>query len=432
MQEIINTRLLFVILLIIISFFVILKSKSVKSEKDFTIANRKLTSFGVSNAIIGTLVGGAATIGTVQLAYMYGLAAWIFTLFSGVACLFLGAFFSKALRSEEVVTVSEFIGNRFGNKARVYTSVLSSIGMYIHIVAQFLAAMSIIETVFGFNATTSMIITFILILIFVLSGGIVSSSLVGEIKTFMLYILMLLSASIVIIKQNGISNLIGSLPDKNMLSIFSYGKSKAIQDMIAMVIGVLSTQTYLQAIFSAKDVRTARNGAFLSALLIPPIGLMGILVGMYMRIHHPELINNTVVVFPYFLKFYFNPILTALFLSFLTIITLGTASGLTLGVTTNLYVDVLKSLIKKNTSKGIREIKTTGFLVLASSMFLVVTGLHSAILSWSYLSMGIRGSAVFLPLLFIILIKDEEILNKLKPIIFIAPFFYILISIALR
>ena len=424
-------KILFLTLLSLISLFLIFKSKIVKSESDFTIASRKLGSLDVSYIIIGTLVGGASTIGTVQLAYTYGIAAWIFTLFSGVACLILGLFFSKALRSEEVITVSEFIGNKFGKDIRVYTSILSSFGMYIHIVAQFLAAMSIIETVFGFGSLTSMLITFILILIFVLSGGIVSSSLIGKIKVFMLYSLMILATIVVLTKQHGITNLIHSLPDKNMISMFSYGKSKAIQDMIAMVIGVLSTQTYLQAIFSAKDVKTARNGAFLSALLIPPIGLMGILIGMYMRIHHPELINNTVVVFPYFLKLYFNPILTAIFLSFLTVIILGTASGLTLGATTNMYVDVIKGRIKSR-YKELTEIKITAFLILTSSLIIVFSGLHSAILSWSYLSMGIRGSAIFLPLLFIILIKDEKILNKLKPIVFIAPILYILISIALR
>ncbi len=423
-------QVLFVLLLVVFSGFLLFSHRNIKSESQFTIAGRGLSSGGVSFVIIGTLVGGASTIGTVQLAYTFGLAAWIFTLFSGVACLVLGLFFSKLLRSSEVVTVSELIGLKFGKRIQKYSSIFGSVGMYIHIVAQFLAAMSIVETVFGFGGISSMLVVFVLIFVFVASGGIVSSSSVGKIKVYLLYGLMVMGAAIALFKQHGLFSLINAVPDMNMLSLFSYGKAKALKDMFSMVIGVLSTQTYLQAIFSAKDIKTARKGAFLSAALIPPIGLFGIIIGIYMRIHYPELAQNTTQVFPYFIKMYFNPIIAAIFMAGLTIIIVGTASGLTLGVTTNLYVDILKDgILAKFRVSEVFKLKTIAFVVLASSMLIVVLGLDSKILDWSYMSMGIRGSAVFVPLLLIMLVKDEDYLKKLSPVVWLSPLVYLLLAV---
>nr|MDJ0884159.1 sodium:solute symporter family protein [Desulfobacterales bacterium] len=57
--------------------------RGVKSGTDFALAGRSATAADVAWIIIGTLVGGAATVGTVQMAYRYGPAAWHFTLGSG-------------------------------------------------------------------------------------------------------------------------------------------------------------------------------------------------------------------------------------------------------------------------------------------------------------------------------------------------------------
>jgi SSS family solute:Na+ symporter len=70
----------FVIITVLLIVFSMRTSSRVKSAGDFAVANRNLDSFGVSWAIIGTLVGGASMIGTVEMAYKWGLAGWYFTL----------------------------------------------------------------------------------------------------------------------------------------------------------------------------------------------------------------------------------------------------------------------------------------------------------------------------------------------------------------
>ena len=68
-------------------------------------------------------------------------------------------------------------------------------------------------------------------------------------------------------------------------SLIARRASKDIGSGLSLVLGVLSTQTYAQAIWSGKSDRAAKKGALLSACLIPPIGIACILIGLYMRGH---------------------------------------------------------------------------------------------------------------------------------------------------
>lgn len=414
-----------------ISVAAIRRSVKVKTSDDFSIADRSLTRTGVSWIIIGTLVGGVSTVGTVQTAFTHGICAGIFTFGSGVSCFLLGCFFSRALREEGVVTVSEYLGNYFGQRYRHYCSAINSTGMFIHVIAQFLASIAILKAVFSFGNVSSVLITVALIGIFVISGGISGAGLIGRIKFFMLYLIMLASAAVALQKGGGLGTIISALPeDIDMIGFSHYGVKTAAVDMLSMVVGVLSTQIYLQAIFSARDVREARNGAFLSAVLIPPIGVLGIIVGLYLRANHPEIAANPAQALPFFLQHSFPPVIAAFFSAGILLIVLGTGAGLVLGVTTNLYNDFMTgSNLTIQRLRPIHIIRLTTLVVLAFASLLVFTGLDSTILKWSYMSMGLRGSAVFFGLLLLVFCKRFLASRFILPLLYALPPAYVLLSI---
>ncbi len=399
--------LTFSITFALITLLAIKQSTKVKSASDFSVADRTLNWTGVSWVIIGTLVGGVSTIGTVQIAYTHGISACIFTFGSSISCFLLGCFFAKALREEGVVTVSEYLGKYFGKQFRYYSSALSSTGMFVHVIGQFLASIAILQSVFGFGDILSVGFTVVLIGVFVVTGGISGAGLIGKIKFYMLYMIMVISAGLALYKGGGLKQIISQLPQNiNMLSFADYGFQPAAIDMFSMVAGVLSTQIYLQAIFSAKDVKHAKNGAFLSAAVIPPIGVMGIVIGLYLRANFPEVAENAAQALPFFFYQSFPAVIAALFSAGLLLIVLGTGAGLVLGVTTNIYCDFLsnrKGFLQKIPPVRLLRIITSLVLLLASA--LVFTGLDSTILKWSYMSMGLRGSAVFAGLFVLVFMK---------------------------
>lgn len=389
-----------------------------QNSADFSLGGRKAGPWNVFGAITGTLVGGASTIGTAQLAFIWGLSAWWFTLGAGLACLMLGLFLAVPLRQSNVETIPEFIARYHGNRARIAASLFSAFGMFIQIVAQLLACGAILAVLFDMKLAWSAVLSSLLVLLFTLSGGMKSAGLTGIIKMILVYLTMVIAGILALAKAGGPSQLATNFSFDPWFNIFGYGISEGVSDLLSMIVGVISTQTYLQAVFSADNGPTARRGALYSAVFIPPLGLLGILVGLFMRQTHPDL--QSALALPTFILDYMPNALAGVAFATLLIAAVGTASGLALGVATTLKVDVLKNLFRSSQTE-LTRFRILTALIVCSAFILLLCNLGSAIMDWSFLSMGLRGATLFFPIIFAIFFKNFDLKLAGALSIFIAP-----------
>jgi len=366
---------------------------------DFAVAGRQAGRWRVSGAIMGTLVGGASTIGTAQLAFLFGLSAWWFTLGAGLACLFLGLGLAGPLRSSEVETVPAFLETCYGSRARIAASLFTALGMFIHIVAQLLACAALLVSLFGLGRSGAALLAALLVALVALGGGMRSAGPVGLAKLALLYLTMVGSGCLAWRLAGGWAGLSGHFEPFPWFSLFGYGTARGLSDLLSMLVGVVSTQVYLQAIFAARDIREARAGALVSAVLIPPLGLMGITVGLAMRVAHPEL--DSVEALPFFLLTYLPGAWSGAAFAALLFASVATAAGLALGVGTTVQTDLLGGLARDSGNR-LRHLRLVTLGAVAAALVLLMADLESMILRWSFLSMGLRGAAVCLPLLGIV------------------------------
>ena len=418
-----------VLTLMVVSYVGINSSKKVKNSKDFSIGGRNFSSTKVAASIIGTLVGGASTIGTAQAAFVSGANGMWFTLGASLGCLFLGLFLAKPLRDANIYTVPEYMIKYYGNTARTASSIISSIAIFVHITGQVLAAVAIFTTLFLIGETVAVFITVLLIISYIFFGGFLGSSLVGSIKTVLLYLTLSISAFIVLKGFNGFGGLVATFPRDPWFNLFSEGVSTALAQGFALVIGVCSTQTYLQAIFSGRTAQESRKGAFLSALLIPPIGVMSTLIGLFMRANYPEIISKQAL--PLFVINYLNPAIGGVVIGTLIISVVATGAGLTLGISTMFSRDIYKTLINKNATdkQELLSLRLAVLGVLLLTTLLVLFNLDSLILQWSFLSMTLRGTVVFMPLVTILILKDKTPRKAGLISMIVAPLVTILLSV---
>ena len=389
-----------------------------KNSDDFSLAGRTAGSWTVSGAIIGTLVGGASTIGTAQLAFLYGLSAWWFTLGAGFACLFLGLFLAVPLRQSQVETIPQFISRFYGRRARVAASLFSGLGMFIQIVAQLLACGAILAVLFDLSLLWSAAISAVLVILFTVGGGMKSAGKTGLIKILLIYLTMIAAGWLALVNAGGYRGVTETFPHFPWFSLFGYGVKEGLSDLLSMLVGVISTQTYLQAIFSATDIKSARGGALLSAVIIPPLGLLGILVGLYMRQTAPGL--ESALALPTFISQNFPAAFAGIAFATLLIAAIGTASGLALGVATTLRADILAGTFAAKLGSLVFFRWLTAMVVF-SAFVLLLFNLGSAIMDWSFLSMGLRGSTIFFPLLFAVFSRRAQLARYGALAIFIAP-----------
>ncbi|MHB9074262.1 MAG: sodium:solute symporter family protein [Desulfobaccales bacterium] len=397
-------------LLIIIGFGIYAGTR-VKTEKDFDGSSRKTGSIVVAGTIMGTLVGGNATVGTAQLAFLYGMDAWWFCLGSGIACLVLGIVMLKPLYASNITTIPQFLVKTYGPAIGPVTSIFTSFGIFFNVVANGLAAVALLTTVIHVGPTVAVLITIVVVLAYVLTGGIQGTGIVGTIKLLLLYVAMIAVAGISLYEFGGFSGMSRAFPEHfPWFSLFGRGVSKDLAAGFSLLVGVLCTQTYIQAIVSTKNHGQAMKGVLASAILIPPVGIGGVLVGLYMRAHvasFPGLQSATANVLPVFILNYVPSFLGGIILATLFISSIGTIAGLNLGISTLLTRDIYKPYIAKEDDDKkalwVQRLLILGLLVL--TIICVRSSLGSVLLSFAFLSMGLRGCTALFPLLGAIFFK---------------------------
>lgn len=371
------------------------------------VKTKKANSVVVAGAIMGTLVGGSSTVGTAQLAYEYGMSAWWFTLGAGIACLILALVYAKPFYRSGHKTLMGFITDEYGKKNGVIASVFSSVGSFINIISQLIAATAIIAVVFpDLSLTFSLLASAIIMILYIIFGGVKGSGLVGTLKMILLYASMVATGILVLHLSGGFSafsDMVSKIdnPDNiNLYSLFARGWGKDLGACMSLILGVITTQSYAQAIFAAGNEKQAVKGALIGSVLIPPIGIGGILVGLYMRAVHPGIMSKTALT--YFVTQYMPPLLSGVVLGALYIAIVGTGAGLALGIAIMFKNDILPLL--KNRVKITEKITEKKLIVVVLMLACVLSmgPLGDTILNFAFMSMGLRGATVFVPLCFAI------------------------------
>lgn len=385
------------ITLVLILSVGVIAGKNVKSSKDFAIGGGKAAFYMVAGSIIGTLVGGSSTVATSQLAFTNGFSALWFTLGAGIGCLLLGLFFAKPLRKNGSGTLQEMIKKEYGETAGVLSSVLGILGIFLNIVAQLLSAMALLSAILPMNTLLCGLVVALLMTCYILFGGMRGAGAIGVIKTVMLYICAVCCLVIILKTTGGYADLVSSLPEDMNIGLFSRGFGTDGGAACSLILGVLSTQSYAQSILSAKNDRAAVSGSLLSAVLIPPIGIAGVLVGLFIKSRFPQMTASRS--FPNFLMDSFPGFVSGVFLAVLLIAIIGTGAGLTLGITSVVKNNILSRLLPDLSEK--KKLLCDRIIVVAVLLAAVVFtqgGFQSIILQWSFMSMGLRGAVLFLPL----------------------------------
>lgn len=415
----------------------ILSGRKVKDARSFATGG-KSGSWMVCGAILGTLVGGQSTIGTAQLAFSFGLSAWWFTLGAALGALLLGLVYARPIRNSGCITLMEIVRQQYGPKAETVGSILFLVGIFISITSQLLSSSALITSLLGLPVLAALAIGAVLIALLVISGGIRSAGASGIVKLVLLYICSLASGIVVWHIGHGLDGIhesiesiyaapqlaaMNDLTDAESIhhrygNLLARGPLKDLGGCLSLMLGVVCTQTYAQAIWSASSTAKARKGAMLCAALIPVIGAACTLVGMYMRGHyvtaaelealqlHGEtlpagigVLENSLQAFPTFIIAHLPAWLGGIALGALLINILGCGSGLVLGAATIVTRDVLH-VDYNNGRRALRSMRLTivGILLLGIVASHFMSG--AFINDLGYLSLGLRAAALLLPLSF--------------------------------
>lgn len=378
--------------------------RRVKSADDYALGGRSAGVGMVAGSIIGTIVGGAATVGTAQLGFTLGLTAWWFTLGSGIGLMVMGLFYARPLRNSGLTTISEFLVINFGKHAGPLASLSATTGIFFSIVASMLTSIHLMVGLFDVSLFTAGTLIVVIVAALVFFGGISSSGLAGMFKLALIFATVFVGGFLAYGDLGGLPGIKATFPAFPWLSLFGKGVEDGLFSFASMFIGVISTQTYVQALFSARDSKTAAAGCVAAGLIVIPVGLPSVVIGMYMHAAHPEI--SAIDALPLYLCTYLPEWIGGVGIAGLLISSLGSIAGLALGIGTMISRDIFYKML------GMQDVRRllwiSRFSVVAVTVCAVIFVFHqldSLVLYWNYLSMAFRGAGIFLPLTFIVFAK---------------------------
>ena len=398
-----------VITIVIVIGSGIYSARKVHSAEGYSLAGRSSGATLIAGSIAGTVIGGGATVGTAQMAYSLGFSAWWFTLGSGIGFIIMGLFYARPLRRTGLETIPQYLVLNYGKLAGPLSSVISSIGILFSAVASCLPGIQIIAAIFGITPWPAAIILMLLVAAYVFFGGMKGAGVAGIMKLIIIWITLFAAGGTAFFALQDRPDLVMVFPAYPWLNLFGNGVWSGMGNLFSLIVGIICTQTYVQAIFSASDSRTAAVGAFAAALVVIPVGLPSIAIAMFMHAAHPAVLP--ILVLPIYLLQYPPAWLGGIGIAGIMLSLIGSIGGLALGIGTMVSKDLCYELLHIKASSTVLWVNriTVLFVIFIASVIAIVN-LNSQVLGWNYMSMALRGGGIFLPLTLAIFIP-----GRLKP-----------------
>ena len=359
-------------------------ARAVKSAEGYSLGGRSASFPLVAGSIAGTVIGGGATVGTAQMASTIGLSAWWFTLSSGITFIVMGFLYARPLRKTGLETISQYLVLNYGKTAGSIASWVTTIGIFFSVVSSCLPGIGIICAVFDVSVWTAALILILLVASYVFFGGMKSAGVGGILKMIILFASLFVAGGAAFWSIHTDPAIHAALPDFPWFSLLGNGTGNAAANLLSVFVGIICTQTYIQALFSATDPQTAAYGAFAAALVAIPVGLPCAMIGMYMHVAEPG-VTPLLVLPTYLLR--------------IIISLISSIGGQSLGIGTIISKDIVAPLFNiKNDGTLLKLNRFSCIVIMIIGCIFSIIFRDTQILFWNYLSMGLRGGGIFLPL----------------------------------
>ncbi len=242
----------------------------IKNTSDFAIAGRSLPLIMVVTTTFATWFGAETVMGIPAKFVQSGLNSIIEDPFGAGTCLILvGAFFATKLYRQNLLTIGDFYRGRFGKGVEVFCSV-TIILSYLGWVAAQITALGVVFSVLtqgAMSETAGMIVGTLAVLIYVVIGGFLAVAWTDFIQMIVLVIGLSVIAVFSADLAGGAGNVVALAQNKDLFHFLPEPKFTDVVMFIGagvtMMLGSIPQQDVFQRVMSAKDEKTARNGAMI-------------------------------------------------------------------------------------------------------------------------------------------------------------------------
>lgn len=263
-------------------------SKRTRSRADYYTAGGKITGFQNGMAIAGDFMSAASFLGISALVYTSGYDGLIYSIGFLIGWPIILFLIAERLRNLGRYTFADVASYRLKQRPiRILSAVGSLVVVALYLIAQMVGAGKLIELLFGLNYHVAVVIVGILMVLYVLFGGMLATTWVQIIKA----ILLLAGATfmaVMVMKHVGFNfNTLfkeAVAVHKNGIAIMSPGglvsdPISALSLGLALMFGTAGLPHIIMRFFTVSDAKEARKSVFYATGFIGYFYILTFIIG---------------------------------------------------------------------------------------------------------------------------------------------------------
>ncbi|EST57298.1 cation acetate symporter [Proteus cibi] len=263
-------------------------SKRTRSRADYYTAGGKITGFQNGMAIAGDFMSAASFLGISALVYTSGYDGLIYSIGFLIGWPIILFIIAERLRNLGRYTFADVVSYRLSPKpVRTLSAIGSLVVVALYLIAQMVGAGKLIELLFGLNYHIAVVLVGILMVLYVLFGGMLATTWVQIIKA----ILLLAGASFMAVMVMKAADFNFNTLFKEAVSVHSKGFSimspgglvsdpiSALSLGLALMFGTAGLPHIIMRFFTVSDAKEARKSVFYATGFIGYFYILTFIIG---------------------------------------------------------------------------------------------------------------------------------------------------------
>ncbi|TKC92246.1 sodium:solute symporter family protein [Trinickia terrae] len=378
---------------IVITAWISIRLRS-KTTEQFMVAGRSTPAVVIAILLMSEYIGAKSTIGTSQEAFNVGIAAAWSVLSASIGFVLFGLFMAKRLYGSGEFTISGFIAQKYGKRAKLVVSAIMIYALFIVNVGNYVSGAAAIATVMRVNLPTAAFITAIVSTIYFAWGGLKSVAYVTILHSAVKLVGIGILVWVALSMTGGIAPMTQAMPPH----YFTWNGLLGGGTIGAWIIGtagaIFSTQFIIQAISGAKSADDARNSTLIAGALCIPIALALGFLGVAAKFLFPHI--KSLYALPIFLQ-HMNPLLSGVVTVSLVASIFVSVSTVALAIASLIVKDFYVPRYRPTPERELRATRAISFAV--GFLPLVFVLFAPQILALSFFTRALRLSVTVVALI---------------------------------
>ena len=378
--------------------FIVGKLK-IKNSKDYMVAGRRMGLFMVAFSLSANNIGGGCTTGLAQKAFgSWGMSACWYVLAASIAMIPL-AYFAPKIRKTMAVTIPEVVGRRFGKVSSNFTGILSVLSLFCLTSSQIAASGSVINALIpSIPLNVCLVFAGLVIILYTTMGGMIADQ-ISDLVQFLIIIIGLAIATPIVLKGAGGWEAISAKLPEAKLDFTAIGWATIIGYIFNYFCTFLAGPEMVSRFETAKDEKTAKNAALLSAVLMAAMSIFPTLLGLAafaLKDNLPNLAENGSNAMMMVTGAYAPGLVTGLISAAIICATMSSADSNLLCMSTMVINDLYPGLGgKKKLTEKQTIFATRACNVIAALIAMVISLFGVSIVAMNTFAFGIRCAGPF-------------------------------------